>query len=450
MTRVLIWLLFVSIFARSAYADPLSEAVRAMSASATVANRAELAVHLSAGGHWTFANRSGERFTASGQVEIRRAIARLAPEASTPERTLGFTLSPETFHAGHKALEELPQAAQFRALIDGALVDVERRSNQPLLANIHPTVALAAVDPIAFADALAHLKRPLGSADLRVISFVTSGPRALASTARVDPQSRKRLVDQIDPDHAATAIAGARGAVLVISGKIDGRGLLVRAGDSEILLPMTNLMTAARHADARLIILHTPTSTQLGSRNLLWLPVEIPGLDSVGERATLADVLSLIAGKEPLKVFAVMSDERVIITAQPHTPAWRFDGARWAVTLSNAALDLVGRSSVRNMTVSLPVAARQTELDRRLIKSVPSWLQFSYAALLLLGLTGAPTAWQLFARLWPQEQASEYAHPAGFHAARAVRATLFAVVFMPLAAMVAAPAQLLRLVRRSA
>ena len=41
-----------------------------------------LAAHVSQEGHWTFANKAGERFTAANPEELRRAIPILAPGAA--------------------------------------------------------------------------------------------------------------------------------------------------------------------------------------------------------------------------------------------------------------------------------------------------------------------------------------------------------------------------------
>jgi hypothetical protein len=67
-----------------------------------------------------------------------------------------------------------------------------------------------------------------------------------------------------------------------------------------------------------------------------------------------------------------------------------------------------------------------------------------YLALLIVGLLGLPVSRAWWRRLWPPEQAAEYAGRSGYWAARTIRGTVFLLVFLPLAALPAASIHVLR------
>jgi hypothetical protein len=244
--------------------------------------------------------------------------------------------------------------------------------------------------------------------------------------------------------------------VIVVTGRVDGTTLITQSGRSaDVSVALAEIETAAGAIDATLVILQTGSTQQPGGRNILWQPVSLPGLDTGRDVPTLADVLALSAGKRALIIDAEAQagahSGRVHLNVRvAEGVSGVFTVSRWTQVLSDVTSDLLGKAPARAITVSAPAVSRQQELDRRLIKAIPSLLQIGYAALLALGLIGAPTAWRWWPRVWPQETTTEYASVAGHHLARMVRVAVFAVVFMPLAAIVSAPAQLLRLVRPSA
>jgi hypothetical protein len=76
-------------------------------------------------------------------------------------------------------------------------------------------------------------------------------------------------------------------------------------------------------------------------------------------------------------------------------------------------------------------------------------LQIAYGVLVVLGLLGVPVSRLWWQRLWPPEDAGDYAGHTGYWAARATRGAAFALVFLPLTALVSAPCSLGRQVREA-
>ena len=99
------------------------------------------------------------------------------------------------------------------------------------------------------------------------------------------------------------------------------------------------------------------------------------------------------------------------------------------------------------MQANLRSAERQQELDRRIMPGIPSSLQVVYLALIVLGLFGVPLSRTWWQRIWPPEVAAEYAGRIGYWAACTVRALAYALVFLPLTAVVAAPYNLVGQIR---
>src|SRR5262245_23794256 len=98
------------------------------------------------------------------------------------------------------------------------------------------------------------------------------------------------------------------------------------------------------------------------------------------------------------------------------------------------------------MTAGVEANVRSAELQRdidwRLIPGVPANVQIAYLVLVLIGLLGVPLSRLWWQRLWPQENAAEYAGRSGYWAARLVREGAFVVVFLPLTAPISAPVNL--------
>ncbi len=437
-------------FASAASAGPLEDLMRELANVPADKSRTDLAAHLETEGHWAFANRAGERFLASGPDEIARGLASLAPELSRAGHRIAVYIDQSTLFAAPKSLAALPQDAALHVNLAGAIVPVTRIGLTAPLVHVHPFVALLATDQAAFSDARVHLMRSMARAHVRVLAVTPGGPTLLASAPRIDPATRKPLVDEIAPSDVVNAIASARAQTVLVSGRIDDGQLITRTGVAQDnRVSISDMMRAAAVADVSLIVLQTPGAVQPGGRNWLWLPQDIPGLDAASGK--LADLLPLFAGNKALVIDSVRNDDRLLLSVRTaETNDGLFNTNRWTQVLADLTANLLGKTPASSMQLSLPSAARQSELDRRVFKAIPSLLQLGYAAVWLLSLIGAPTAWRWWSRLWPQESPADYAGRAGFHAARVTRAAIFAVVFMPLAAIVASPTHIFRRLRRTA
>ena len=100
---------------------------------------------------------------------------------------------------------------------------------------------------------------------------------------------------------------------------------------------------------------------------------------------------------------------------------------------SDLVADVAGRVLTDGVQASLRNAERQQELDQRILPGIPSDAQFLYILLMAIGLAGLPVSRRWWQRVWPPEQATEYAGRSGYWAARAVRGAMFLFVFLPLA-----------------
>ena len=125
------------------------------------------------------------------------------------------------------------------------------------------------------------LARPLNKANVRVLALEPGGPPRLASTPRIDPATKRAMVDAIDPASLPAALGSVRGQTVLVTGRVDGRLLYVQPSsgpERSMLLP--DLFKAAEEADVNLIVLRTAsTPRQPGGRNWLWQKVEVRGLE---------------------------------------------------------------------------------------------------------------------------------------------------------------------------
>ena len=445
--RKLASLLFaLLVTATAARASQFDDAIAMLITRPIVAGQTELAAHLETEGHWQFANRAAERFTASGPQELLRAIKTLAPQAESPGHKLVITLTSTALFSTTKSLEDLPESAVLRAYVDDNGYPIQLRTKAAPLLQVTPSMSLVASDWQSVSGALWHLNRTLPRNVMRVIGLEPGGPALMSSSPRIDPQTKQTLVDQLDPSALVTGLAGARGQFVVVKGRRRDDTISIRSsGAKEATLSFRELAATAAGFDIGLIFLDTSSPAQPGGRNWLWTPYDLQDVHKAGsEAARLVDVLSLIAGNRRLVVQAGVSDGRVLLEAKTDAQQGQSTASRWLRSMSDAVTDLLGTTPAETITISLPSVARQKDLDRRVLRFLPFWTPWSYAALLMLGLLGWPTAQRWFVKVWPPEAIADYGNRAGWYAACAVRGAVFAFVFVPLAAIAAAPVQIMR------
>ena len=212
-----------------------------------------------------------------------------------------------------------------------------------------------------------------------------------------------------------------------------------------------DLLAAADAADVNLIILESSsTPRQPGGRNWLWQRIEVKGLEEGLRRPRLADVLNAVGGSATRFVVSARIDpgKRTELDLRPATGLPRAASPSMGEIFMDAIGDITGRVVTARVQASLRTAARQRELDRRLVPFVPSLVQVGYGLALLLGVLGLRQASTWWARVWPPEAPEEYPNAFGYHSARAIRGAVFVSVFLPLVAVAAAPMAVLNRVRR--
>jgi hypothetical protein len=408
-----------------------------------------LAAEATPEGHWRFVNRTGETITAGTPAEMKRVVALLVPDAK-PEARLALYLTEDSLFARRAALKELPRGSDLNVLIGEESYRIFRRTdgaNERLFAEIRAQLVLELTDQKLFGEAVWQLARPLKSANIRIVALEPDGAARLPAAPRLDPVSKKALIDSIDPASLAAALGAVRGQTLLLTGRIDGHLLHFKpASGAERSLIVTDLFAAAERADVNVIVLHaSATPRQPGGRNWLWQKVEVQGLEEALERARVADFYNALAAQSRFQVAVKRAGaDRTLIEVAPAADLGRAPASRpIGDVLSEAVANLTGRAVIMaGVKANVGSAERQREFDRRLVASVPANLQIGYLALLLIGLLGLPLSRVWWAHIWPPEQRAEYAGSTGYWAARVVRGSVFVGVFLPLSAPLSAPLQL--------
>ena len=399
-----------------------------------------LAAQATQEGHWRFVNKAGETFTAGTPEELKRVAAVLLPE-SKPDAKLSLYVTQDTVFQHRAALKDLPKATELFAVIGDESYRILKRidgTTERLFAQVRPGLFIELADRARFDEALWQLMRPLDRARVRVLALEPGGPSTITSTPRLDAASNRAAVDIIDPASLPAAMGSIRGQTVLVTGRVDGQLLYVKpsSGPEKSLL-VRDLLRAAEDADVNLVVLQsTSTPRQPGGRNWFWQKVEVKGLDDALQRARMADFLNALAG--PGRRFAVTATPSgTLRTGLDIRPAPDLPGGLVIKPASDIFSDLVadvaGRVLTDGVQANMRNAERQQELDQRILPGIPSDWQFLYLVLLAIGLLGLPVSRRWWQRIWPPEQAAEYAGRSGYWAARAVRGIIFLCVFLPLA-----------------
>ena len=150
------------------------------------------------------------------------------------------------------------------------------------------------------------------------------------------------------------------------------------------------------------------------------------------------EITGKVIGTDPVTDIALLKSPVTGLPATTFTPS------AIGSVVSNAVSGMLGNIVHEGAVANFRSAARQAEMERRLLPFLSSSLQWLVIGLFITGSVGAPVSWRWWQRLWPAEQSSDYAQAQGLWAARAVRVLIFVLVFLPLVAPASTAAMLAR------
>ena len=438
-------ILLVSTAAQMAAAsDELDRALGQMQRLVVPSTTSLLAAE-AAEGHWTFVNGRGEKLTVATSAEMYRMPAILTPEVGGPDRKLVIVLTESSAFAGPSSLALLPKDAAVKLSSATGIYDFT--TGAPARVRVSPHIDIKIADRAGFQEIVRQLDRSLTRGGLRVISLDPAAQASLAPRPLPDAK-RSELVERLDSLRLKDAIGTLRGQTVLITGRVEGKLLYAQASsgpDRSIII--NDIVEAAAGAEANLIILETSSGRQPGSRNWLWQRSEVKGFNTLPVDAGLDALLEIIAGDGPPLALSVSETTTNRVTMLGVSEPTNISGSIGS-RLSRAAADLTnnmtGKIEPTSIRMHLVSSERQRELDRRLVRWLPSWAAWGYLVLVALGTAASPLAWRWWGRLWPPEQQSDYPGRVGLQLARAARLLIFVLIFTPLVALAAAPVALLK------
>jgi hypothetical protein len=162
----------------------------------------------------------------AAQVTARHYVSSIAGETSPPVRRRSQARPPCLPIARRPAVAHLTEETIFQKLrsatrLGSELYVVARNESYRILrqgegaperlyAQVRPNLVVAMAERKAFDEAVWQLTRPLKAANVRVLALEPGGPPRLASTPRIDPATKRALVDVIDPASLPAAPGTAR------------------------------------------------------------------------------------------------------------------------------------------------------------------------------------------------------------------------------------------------
>ncbi|MFM9943576.1 MAG: hypothetical protein ACKVP7_29265 [Hyphomicrobiaceae bacterium] len=439
------------------------DAVAAHIKSLPAGNELVLAGEAGADGHWRLVNRAGETFSAATPDELTRAFATLLP--SVPQAKAGrivVYVTDESVFRYPAALAQMPAGTWLMLRTADGDYRIIQNAQGParwLLAELRPATAkppggglfLEISDRASFDAARRHLARRLDAHRVRVLAL-EPGAKAPAKTPNAAPKDASHpslVIHAIDPDDLRHGMWTFKGQTVVMFGRRDGERLVYQpASGSERSLLVRDYAAAAAANDVDLLILHAANARQPGTRNWLWLKTGVQGLEPSLAAPTLGDALVELVGDSggiqvALKPVGGNQDHLVIM------PAYSVRG-RPSTSIIDVVGELVGGvtgvAQASRLEGHLVSDGRRTELAARIIPGIPATPQLGFLAALLVGLPGFAQLRRWWALVWPPEARTEYGAVAGYVAAKAVRETLFTLLFMPLLGIWATLWQLARLI----
>jgi hypothetical protein len=403
-----------------------------------------LAAEATQEGHWRFRNRAGEIYAAGTPDEMKRAASVLHPAAS-PGARLSLYITADTLFSHRTALKSLPAGVDLHVVIGDGAYRLFRKVDGTLeryYAEVRPSIVAELTDRRLAGESVWQLERSLRSAKVRVLALEPGGASTLHGWPRIDPASKRAEVDVIDPRSLAAAMGAVRGQTLLLTARMEGDLLHVRPNSgTERSLPAKDLFKAAREAEVNLIILQAATTPrQPGGRNWFWQRVEVQGLEAAAQHAKLADLLNALvpSGRRFTAVALPLGNRTVLDLTSEDITGGSVKG-QLGDFFYGVVVDMAGRVTVTGVQANMQSAARERELEQRLVPGIPSGAQLGYLALLFFGMIGIPVSRQWWLGIWPPESRDDYAGRGGYLAARAVRGAAFTFVFVPLTGIIAAP-----------
>lgn len=408
-----------------------------------------VAAELTNEGHWRLRNAEGETFTAATPEELNRGLQVLAPLTEEAAKQV-ILLTGETLFKDASKLKELPANAEFDALIESRVYGLIRHvanSVEVYSLDVGNGVRVPIRDRAQVHEMLWQLARPVDLAAIRVLALEPGAAGLLKRARPPDPTPGRVAVEAVDPDRLPHMLSAVARGTVVISGRMKGPVLHFRPSSGpERTLMLDDLRRAAAESDVNLVVIESASARQPGTRNWFWQRVALTPLAGPRTSPALPDLVGQLTGGVPVETDAIAIGE--LRTAFQLVGVARGAGGGWAAPVSETWRDLApevtGTIVASGLRLDLTSRARQRELDARIMPGIPSLLQIAYLALMVGGLAGLGVAREWWQRLWPPEVRSEYARRSGYWAARAVRGTLFLLMFMPLVAVLSAPVSFVR------
>ncbi|MCB1483287.1 MAG: hypothetical protein KDJ17_00150 [Hyphomicrobiaceae bacterium] len=360
-----------------------------------------LAAHATSDGHWQFATREGNVFTAATPDEMKRMLPSLVPDAPSDGK-MALYLSEDSAFANRSALDKLPPDAELHLTTSEGAFPLTQAGDGALSLKLKPNVTIALGERGLFEEALSFLSRPLNKSSIRTLSIEPGATKPLSSAPRLDPASKAPVVDKVAPEQLAQSLRALRGQTALVVGRIEnGKIAFKPASGSEVVSDLDGLLAAARDADVNLVLLNADTPLQPGGRNWLWQSIEVGGLNEAMSKATFGDFLDALgAHRVPMRVSATPDGSgRVRLQAQAESTAGAVESAQNA--LSDFLGDLTGNVVTNAVDVHARDESRQKELDARIIPGVPTYIQYPYLIAVFLGMLGWGVSRSWWSAIWP-------------------------------------------------
>jgi hypothetical protein len=187
---------------------------------------AALAAQATPEGHWIFLNRAGETMTAATPQELTRVAAILLPEVKADVK-LTLYITEDTVLEYRTALKDLPKGSEIFVVAGDESYPIQSTLGR-IFAEVRPGLIVELRERKAFEEVVWQLSRPLDKAKVRVLALEPGGPPRLPSSPRIDPATRRAMVDVIDPASLPAALGAVRGQTVLVTGRVDSRLLYVQ------------------------------------------------------------------------------------------------------------------------------------------------------------------------------------------------------------------------------